>query len=187
MCKRTLTEKEYKQWLITYEQAERDVNHRDRLIFESYHHMEMQMELVGATGIEDRLQEGVPETIESLRKAGIVVWVLTGDKQETALNIAYSCKLFSSTMDIIKLNARNKDTAEETINFYLEQAEKMKDTMDGKNDTNHCMEGHIGDGESVRINLSQASEPHRGSTVSELMYPLKSKERALVVDGRTLT
>lgn len=54
----------------------------------------------GATGIEDRLQDGVPETIEALRKAGIVVWVLTGDKQETAVNIAYSCALFQPNMEV---------------------------------------------------------------------------------------
>ena len=51
--------------------------------------MEWDLTLLGATGIEDKLQEGVPETINNLRKAGIVVWVLTGDKQETAINIAY--------------------------------------------------------------------------------------------------
>lgn len=55
---------------------------------------------VGATGIEDRLQDGVPETIQALRDAAIVVWVLTGDKQETAVNIAYSCALFTPDMEV---------------------------------------------------------------------------------------
>ena len=50
-------------------------------MFESYNRMETRMKLLGATGIEDKLQEGVPETISNLREAGIVVWVLTGDKQ----------------------------------------------------------------------------------------------------------
>ena len=45
--------------------------------------------LLGATGIEDRLQEGVCESIHALEAAGIKVWVLTGDKQETAINIGY--------------------------------------------------------------------------------------------------
>lgn len=49
------------------------------------------MELLGATAVEDALQDKVKETIESLRYAGILVWVLTGDKIETALNIAKSC------------------------------------------------------------------------------------------------
>lgn len=51
----------------------------------------------GATGIEDRLQEGVPDTIAALREAGIQLWVLTGDKQETAVNIAYACRLLDQT------------------------------------------------------------------------------------------
>lgn len=60
---------------------------------------------VGATGIEDRLQDGVPETIASLRKAGLQIWVLTGDKQETAVNIAYACKLLDPEEEILTLNA----------------------------------------------------------------------------------
>ena len=59
----------------------------------------------GATGIEDRLQDGVPETIASLRKAGLQIWVLTGDKQETAVNIAYACKLLDPEEEILTLNA----------------------------------------------------------------------------------
>lgn len=54
---------------------------------------ERELTLVGATAIEDRLQDQVPETIEFMRNAGIKVWVLTGDKVDTAKNIGYSCKL----------------------------------------------------------------------------------------------
>lgn len=61
--------------------------------------------LSGATGIEDRLQDGVPETIAALRKAGLQIWVLTGDKQETAINIAYACKLLDPEEEILTLNA----------------------------------------------------------------------------------
>ena len=50
--------------------------------------IEQQLTLLGATALEDRLQEGVPETIDSLSRAGIHIWVLTGDKEETAINIA---------------------------------------------------------------------------------------------------
>lgn len=49
------------------------------------------MEVIGATAVEDSLQDGVKDTLESLRLAGIIVWVLTGDKIETALSIAKSC------------------------------------------------------------------------------------------------
>lgn len=62
----------------------------------------------GATGVEDRLQDGVPETIATLRKAGLQIWVLTGDKQETAVNIAYACKLLDPDEEIITLNAESQ-------------------------------------------------------------------------------
>ena len=48
---------------------------------------------MGVTAIEDEIQEGVPETIATLMKGGIKVWVLTGDKRETAINVGFSCKL----------------------------------------------------------------------------------------------
>lgn len=63
---------------------------------------------LGATGIEDRLQEGVPESIEALHKAGIKIWMLTGDKQETAVNIAYACKLLEPDDKLFILNTETK-------------------------------------------------------------------------------
>ncbi|XP_076009464.1 phospholipid-transporting ATPase IC [Genypterus blacodes] len=66
---------------------------RDALLEKLYDEMETELLLLGVTAIEDRLQEGVPETISLLRQAGLKVWVLTGDKKETAVNIGYSCKL----------------------------------------------------------------------------------------------
>lgn len=61
----------------------------------------------GATGIEDRLQEGVPDTIVALREAGIQVWVLTGDKPETAVNIGYACRLLEEEDLVINMSCRN--------------------------------------------------------------------------------
>jgi P-type E1-E2 ATPase len=57
------------------------------------------MILVGSTAIEDRLQEDVKETIEAFKECGIKVWVLTGDKVETAINIGYSCGLLNNEME----------------------------------------------------------------------------------------
>lgn len=62
----------------------------------------------GSTGIVDRLQEEVPETIEALQRAGIKVWVLTGDKQETAINIAYACKLLHPTDQLLTANCGSR-------------------------------------------------------------------------------
>lgn len=62
----------------------------------------------GATGIEDRLQESVPDTIVSLREAGIQMWVLTGDKPETAVNIGYACRLLEEDDLVINMSCKNK-------------------------------------------------------------------------------
>ncbi|VDL92263.1 unnamed protein product [Schistocephalus solidus] len=63
--------------------------------------------LPGVTGIEDRLQEGVPETLSDLRRAGMKVWVLTGDKPETATSIAYAAKLFTEEQRLLSITATN--------------------------------------------------------------------------------
>lgn len=60
--------------------------------------IEKNLRLIGATAIEDKLQDEVGETISKLKEAGIKVWVLTGDKVETAINIGYACKLLSNDM-----------------------------------------------------------------------------------------
>lgn len=62
---------------------------------------------VGATGIEDRLQDSVPDTIVALREAGIHVWVLTGDKPETAVNIGYACRLLEEEDLVINMSCTN--------------------------------------------------------------------------------
>ena len=66
---------------MEHEKAEISLYNREELLQDSYCRIERDMELLGATGIEDRLQEGVPEAIATLRTAGLKVWVLTGDKQ----------------------------------------------------------------------------------------------------------
>ncbi|KAK9392143.1 putative phospholipid-transporting ATPase VD [Crotalus adamanteus] len=77
--------------------------------------------LTGATGIEDRLQEGVPETIAALRKAGINIWMLTGDKKETAINIAYSCKLLDGSDKLFTLDSENLETCALKAKSILEE------------------------------------------------------------------
>jgi phospholipid-translocating ATPase len=108
MAKRVLSDQEYYEWHKLHQKAEQSLENNEQLIIESANRIEVNLELLGATGIEDRLQERVPEVIAALRMAGIVVWVLTGDKQETAVNIAYSCRLFTNDMEIIYLNVRSR-------------------------------------------------------------------------------
>ncbi|KAF3844416.1 hypothetical protein F7725_007579 [Dissostichus mawsoni] len=93
IAKKVLEEEEYQVWLKGQLRAESSIESREELLMESALRLETSLTLLGSTGIVDRLQEEVPETIEALQKAGIKVWILTGDKKETAVNIAYACKL----------------------------------------------------------------------------------------------
>uniref|UniRef100_A0A663FGL4 Phospholipid-transporting ATPase n=1 Tax=Aquila chrysaetos chrysaetos TaxID=223781 RepID=A0A663FGL4_AQUCH len=101
---------EYACWLKSHLEAESSIENREELLFQSALRIERNLHLLGVTGIEDRLQDGVPETIANLRKAGLQIWVLTGDKQETAVNIAYACKLLDHDEEIITLNAESPET-----------------------------------------------------------------------------
>ncbi|NWR60004.1 AT10A ATPase, partial [Bucorvus abyssinicus] len=110
IAKRVLSKEEYACWLKSHLEAESSIENREELLFQSALRIEKNLHLLGATGIEDRLQDGVPETIANLRKAGLQIWVLTGDKQETAVNIAYACKLLDHDEEIITLNAESPET-----------------------------------------------------------------------------
>ena len=108
MSKRIISEEEYNKWNELHKKAEQSLKNNEELLLESHNRIEVNLELMGATGIEDSLQERVPEVIGRLRMAGIVIWVLTGDKLETAVNIAYSCHLFTKQMEIIYLKIESK-------------------------------------------------------------------------------
>nr|XP_033340893.1 probable phospholipid-transporting ATPase IF [Megalopta genalis] len=69
----------------------------------AYNQMEGGLTLLGVTAVEDRLQDEVPETLECLRVAGIKIWVLTGDKAETAENIAFLCGQFKEGTEILRM------------------------------------------------------------------------------------
>ncbi|KAL7978590.1 hypothetical protein Chor_005572, partial [Crotalus horridus] len=89
------------------EQVQIDFASLGMLTFQLLHLLPFDSVRKRATGIEDRLQEGVPETIAALRKAGINIWMLTGDKKETAINIAYSCKLLDGSDKLFTLDSEN--------------------------------------------------------------------------------
>ncbi|KAK2901726.1 phospholipid-transporting ATPase ID-like [Channa argus] len=110
-----LDEEYFNQWKQRHHEASTALDDRESKLDQLYEEIEKDLLLLGATAIEDKLQDGVPQTIEQLSKADIKVWVLTGDKQETAENIAYSCNLLREEMNevfIISGNSPN-DVREE--------------------------------------------------------------------------
>ena len=86
--------------------------------------IEQKLTLVGATAVEDKLQDGVTETIRDLRKAGIKIWVLTGDKLETAVSVATSCGLIDGDMErMILARQKDSDSCGEVVNRYVTASE----------------------------------------------------------------
>ncbi|MBA0856036.1 hypothetical protein Goshw_022495, partial [Gossypium schwendimanii] len=106
---RDLTDAELEQWQCRYEDASTSLIDRASKLRQTAALVECNLKLLGATAIEDKLQDGVPEAIESLRQAGIKVWVLTGDKQETAISIGLSCKLLTADMQQIIINGNSEE------------------------------------------------------------------------------
>uniref|UniRef100_A0A8C6WR03 Phospholipid-transporting ATPase n=1 Tax=Neogobius melanostomus TaxID=47308 RepID=A0A8C6WR03_9GOBI len=100
LCYKDISAGEYEAWERRHKEAQVVLADRDAALDRVYEDIEKNLMLIGATAIEDKLQDGVPETIAKLAKADIKIWVLTGDKKETAENIGYSCSLLTDDMQI---------------------------------------------------------------------------------------
>uniref|UniRef100_A0A8B9BV39 Phospholipid-transporting ATPase n=1 Tax=Anser brachyrhynchus TaxID=132585 RepID=A0A8B9BV39_9AVES len=100
---RRFTPEEYQEIGKRLHEARTALQQREERLADVFNFIERDLELLGATGVEDKLQEKVQETIEALRLAGIKVWVLTGDKHETAVSVSLSCGHFHRTMNILEL------------------------------------------------------------------------------------
>lgn len=129
----------YEEWKNTYYRATTALQYRERKVEDAAQLIETNLQLLGATAIEDKLQERVPNTITDLLKADIKVWVLTGDKQETAINIGYSTKLLTQSMPLLIINEDSLDQTRESVRRHVldfgDQLRKENDVgliIDGK-------------------------------------------------------
>ncbi|XP_041666253.1 phospholipid-transporting ATPase ID-like [Cheilinus undulatus] len=104
------------EWQKRHHEASTALEGREEKLEELYEEIEKDLLLLGATAVEDKLQDGVPQTIEQLAKADIKIWVLTGDKQETAENIGYSCNMLREGMkDIFIVSANTAEGVKEEL------------------------------------------------------------------------
>ncbi|CUG00064.1 phospholipid-transporting ATPase 1c, putative [Bodo saltans] len=117
-----LSQNEYLAWSKLFMEASNSLVDRAAKISEVASRIEQNLELVGTTAIEDKLQDGVPETIELLSSAGIKVWMLTGDKQETAVNIGFACSLLGDDMGVFTFHNCNSDNIAKVLQAYLTDA-----------------------------------------------------------------
>uniref|UniRef100_A0A8D0H4E5 Phospholipid-transporting ATPase n=1 Tax=Sphenodon punctatus TaxID=8508 RepID=A0A8D0H4E5_SPHPU len=101
-----LTQEEYDQIDRQLCEAKMALQDREERMAKVFDDTEDDMHLIGATAVEDRLQEHAAETIEALHAAGMKVWVLTGDKMETAKSTCYACRLFQTNTELLELTMK---------------------------------------------------------------------------------
>ncbi|KAI1278906.1 hypothetical protein F5Y07DRAFT_57542 [Xylaria sp. FL0933] len=165
IAQRILSEQEYLEWRKEHDKAASAIQDREEKLEEVADKIEQNLTLLGGTAIEDRLQDGVPDTIEVLGKAGIKLWVLTGDKVETAINIGFSCNLLNNDMELITLKVVEDESSDATGDQFVNE-------LDAELTQRLRYFGLTGDDDD----LAQARQTHEPP----------SPTHALVVDGFTL-
>ncbi|KIH92501.1 hypothetical protein SPBR_02177 [Sporothrix brasiliensis 5110] len=108
---RVVSDAEYAAWKTSYLKAATSLDDRQARIEAVAETIEQNLQLIGASAIEDKLQAGVPETMDTLRRANVKIWMLTGDKRETAINIAHAARLCRPSSAIYVLDASKGDLA----------------------------------------------------------------------------
>ncbi|KAG2549151.1 hypothetical protein PVAP13_9KG173000 [Panicum virgatum] len=159
---RDLSREQYEIWNEKFVQAKSSLRDRDKKLDEVAELIEKDLILIGCTAIEDKLQEGVPTCIETLCAAGIKIWVLTGDKMETAINIAYACSLV------------NNDTKQFIISSETDAIREAEDRGDPVEIARVIKD-------SVKQSLKSFHEEARHSLIST-----PERKLALIIDGRCL-
>ncbi|NWS63999.1 AT8B3 ATPase, partial [Chunga burmeisteri] len=167
LASKEVSEVEYSEWSRRHCEASVLLQDRTRELDKLYEEMEQNLQLLGATAIEDKLQDGVPETIQLLKLGNIKVWVLTGDKQETAMNIGYACKLLTDDMEI--LEEKEISSAPTTPSSHSEILEAYWVS----NNNHHHLSGS---GEAL----------HSGRLSQQHPEALGHKKRAVIISGDLL-
>uniref|UniRef100_A0A5B6ZTX2 Phospholipid-transporting ATPase n=1 Tax=Davidia involucrata TaxID=16924 RepID=A0A5B6ZTX2_DAVIN len=130
---RKLEEAEYSAWNNEFLKAKTSIGgDREAMLERLSDMMERELILVGATAVEDKLQKGVPQCIDKLAQAGLKIWVLTGDKMETAINIGFACSLLRQgmkqiciTMNTDTLAQDSKEAVKENILMQITNSSQM--------------------------------------------------------------
>lgn len=117
---RFVGEEEYMSWRKVFLDASTSLVSRQEQVERAGDMIEQDFELVGATAIDDKLQNGVPEAIEKLRRANIKMWMLTGDKRETAINIGHSCRLIKDYSAVTILDYESGEVNQRMASATLE-------------------------------------------------------------------
>ncbi|KAF9738294.1 hypothetical protein PMIN06_001830 [Paraphaeosphaeria minitans] len=163
IAQRGISEEEYQEWNKDYDMAANAVAGREEKLEEVSSRIETDLWLIGGTAIEDKLQDGVPDSISLLGRAGIKLWVLTGDKVETAINIGFSCNLLDNDMDlmVLKVTDGNIATAEAWLDeklalFGMTGSQEELDAAQTDHVPPPATHAIIVDGDSLKLALDDA-------------------------------
>ncbi|XP_017324395.1 phospholipid-transporting ATPase ID isoform X1 [Ictalurus punctatus] len=181
-----LSERQWEDWEERYRGADKATDCREDRLADTYEEIEQDMMLLGATAIEDKLQEGVAETIAILSLANIKIWVLTGDKQETAVNIGYSCKMLTEDMtEIFIVNGHTVQSVRADLRKARERMMESARTRDGgkEAETQELGNGFESDAAKQIPNLEKGAQPQ---SLPTLVLESIGGEFALVISGHSL-
>ncbi|KAG0053093.1 hypothetical protein BGZ83_001685 [Gryganskiella cystojenkinii] len=178
---RPLSPEEYRIFDEKYTKAECHIGDgedggedREEMIRVACESIEGRLRLLGCTAIEDRLQDQVPETIEYLMDADIKIWLLTGDKQETAINIGISSRLISPAMKILVLNVKVERDCRLVLEYFVEKIKERE------RDEERFWQ------EYQQQTTSSSSSDENGKGGNERIEPPEKDRYALVVNGESL-
>ncbi|CAO1620923.1 unnamed protein product [Jaminaea pallidilutea] len=198
-----LTEEDYNQWAFRYHDASVALESREQRMEDLASELERDFTLYGATAIEDRLQDGVPETIADLKRAGINVWVATGDKLETAIAIGYSTQLLAPDMNLIVVrggeygapNSAYAQLRKAVERFFggreaLAQMEHQPPSLEGEEEGNRRQSGRFSLSSRPSMQRNASHGRSRSSISDQSLVGADNGQRsggyALVIDGTAL-
>ena len=131
---KVIDEKNYQEWKEKLAQAELNLKNKKEAVKQCYAEIEKDIYLLGATIVEDKLQDGVPDTIRDLRMAGIKIWMLTGDKMNTAFNIGLSCNLISKSIKVFSVSGEMGEGLEKLTREFSKFCLEFNDQNNGNGD-----------------------------------------------------
>ncbi|KAG0584404.1 hypothetical protein KC19_3G207800 [Ceratodon purpureus] len=185
---KVLDEEEYKSWAKRYADARSIIGkERESRTEELAEEIEQGLTVVGGTGVEDKLQAGVPEAVDRLARAGINIWVLTGDKVETAINIGYACSLLRQGMDnlIVSLEGSEARAIEERADREGWSRDKIQEGQ--KNFVSRKLDDALQLVLNGHVNPRGTSTSERKISVSESLQSALSRSMSTKSSGANLS
>lgn len=177
--RKIISKEEFESISSELHEARLSIQNREQLLNTLYKRAENNLKLIGTTAVEDTLQENVPETIANLKEAGIKVWLLTGDKVETAISVAYLCRLLDREMILFQL-VRQQDVqaCRKLLATFCEKVKRL----------NQCNEQANNDFDVAGIEQRSSIATKNKKSNDSFGFGLKKEGHkfALIADGRSL-